>query len=116
VQYDYMLGRWVDLVGQKHEHEHEQQWWKRPPSWWQWTHQQWEQYPEWYQQQLWQQGYPQQQGYGQYPQQQGYGQYPYYPPQHPQQQYPGYRWVPGYGGQLGRWERAHTPHASVVRR
>jgi hypothetical protein len=83
----------------------EDRWWRRAPSGWQRSREEWERLPEQDQQAWWRY-------YQQYPQ-------PYYPGwrwdaaagrwvrEHERQQYPGWRWVPGYGG-AGRWERERT--------
>lgn len=97
-------GEYRTYVGDdEHEHEHDhdrdREWWRRAPSGWRGTRDQWRLLPEWQQRQWWQ--YYQQQSY-----QQPYYQQPYY--QQPYQQYPGWRWVPGYGGTAGHWERARA--------
>ena len=68
-------GRYGTYVG-------EERWWRRrAPTAWQRSRVEWERLPEWQQQRWWQ--YQQQQ--------------PAY--------YPGWRWVPGYGGVAGHWAR-----------
>ena len=81
--------------------ERDREWWRRPPTWWRGSHDEWKRLPEWQQRQWWQQQQQQQQQQPYY--QQPYYQQPYY--QQPYQQYPGWRWVPGYGGVAGHWER-----------
>jgi hypothetical protein len=126
--------KWVDLIGKDEDHDRkhegrgeydrdrdrEHEWWREPPSWWRGTHPQWQQLPAWQQQQWWQY-----QSYYQQPTQQTYYQQPYYQQAYytPEQlreravhyEQAGYRWVPGYGGTAGHWERPRAPHITIRR-
>jgi hypothetical protein len=120
----------------EYDRDHDtKEWWRQPPSWWRGTYPQWQQMPSWQQQQWWQQQYQQQyqqpyyqQPYYQQPVQQTYYQSYYQHPYHasyytPEQlreravhyEQAGYRWVPGYGGTSGRWERPRAPHITIRR-
>ena len=85
-------------IGQDYDrHEHSRgEWWRRQPPGWRGTYQQWLQQPAWQQQRWWQ--WQQQQ-----PQ-------PWWQQQPAQSQYPGFRWVPGYGATPGHWERVVSPY------
>ena len=101
-------------IGQDYDHRDRarNEWWHRQPPGWRGTYQQWLQQPAWQQQRWWQwqqqqQQPQQQQWWQQQPQQQQWWQ------QQPQSQYPGFRWIPGYGNLPGHWERMISPYVGA---
>ena len=89
----------------------EERWWRRAPSGWQRSREEWERLSEQDQQAWWRYYQQYEQPYAQQYQQAG----AYYPGwhwdgyrwvrEHEYQQYPGWRWETGYGGAAGRWVR-----------